>query len=99
MFRKKIEQNLRKPKGLFGQLIARKLKTNLPEYREVLKYLDLKNGMKLFEIGYGPGYGINYIHKNYDVAIDGIDFSNLMYKKATRRTQRYKKNKSKTRRL
>jgi SAM-dependent methyltransferase len=89
MLRRIIENNLRKPEGFFGHIIGYRLKSNLPEYVEILKYLDLQKGMKLLEIGYGPGYGMNYIHKNNDVHIDGIDFSELMYKKACRTNKSY----------
>jgi SAM-dependent methyltransferase len=89
MLRRIIENNLRKPKGFFGQIIAYKLRSNLPEYVEILKHLNLRDRMKILEIGYGPGYGINYIHDNYDVAIEGIDYSDLMFKMARRKTRKY----------
>jgi len=89
MLKSIFEQNLKRPKGIFGQILSLKFKNNLQEYYELEKYLELSKGMKLFEIGYGPGYGIKHILENNDVSIDGIDFSRMMYRKAIQRTKKY----------
>lgn len=83
MFENIIASNLRKPDGIAGRIIARLLKRNLIEYDELEKHIDFKEGMNVLEIGYGPGYGIRQFAEKYDIHIDGIDFSGLMYKKAS----------------
>lgn len=91
MFRKIIIKNLRKPKGIFGRRVSKMLENNLGEYAEMRQYLDLWKGMKLLEIGYGPGLGINDILKhNPGILVEGIDFSKLMYKTALKNTRDYR---------
>jgi SAM-dependent methyltransferase len=84
-----FSSNLKKPKGLFGRFISIALKKNLVEYYGLEEFLKIKNGMTLLEIGYGPGYGIKHFLTKYDINIDGIDFSKLMYKTANGRNRKY----------
>jgi SAM-dependent methyltransferase len=88
---KALGQQLRKPSGFFGKLVSKMMEMRNKEfYEKTIKELDIKNGEKIFEIGYGPGLGINFI-ANYsnNCQIDGIDFSELMYKKAVKRNLKF----------
>jgi SAM-dependent methyltransferase len=84
MFKRLIASNFRKPRGLFGRYIIRFLKKNQTEYDEMDSLLKLNKDDVVLEIGYGLGKGIyDYIQK-YDCSFHGIDFSRLMFSKATR---------------
>jgi cyclopropane fatty-acyl-phospholipid synthase-like methyltransferase len=90
MFNSILAKNLRKPMGIVGRILGIKFKSNLIEYDELEKYLDLNDRMQLLEIGYGPGFGMNQILEHNDVFIDGIDFSELMYRTALKNTEQHK---------
>jgi len=79
-----MDINFRKPHGLFGLYIIRFLKKNQPEYDELDPLLQLNRGDIVLEIGYGLGKGIYDYADKYDCTFHGIDFSRLMYKKASR---------------
>jgi len=68
-------------------------KGNIPVYNKMIPEMEIKKGEKLFEIGYGHGFGIGSILSQYDCFISGIDFSELMYKMATERNKKYIENK------
>ncbi|HAH25728.1 MAG TPA: hypothetical protein DCL77_18555 [Prolixibacteraceae bacterium] len=88
MFRALGEQ-LRKPSGTFGKIVAKMMDTRNREYYEkIISDLELKSGDNVYEIGYGPGWGIGLIaDSTFDCSISGIDFSELMYSEATKRNQ------------
>jgi ubiquinone/menaquinone biosynthesis C-methylase UbiE len=53
------------------------------------KYLSLKGGQKLLEIGFGTGLGIKRFNtKCSNLDFVGIDFSELMYNKAKKKLRR-----------
>jgi len=80
-----IASQFKKPSGLLGVLVARLMKkSNEKNYNRLITDLAVKPGDKILEIGYGPGIGIKLIAENCtECFIEGIDFSNLMYKKAS----------------
>ena len=86
-----IGKQSRKPSGFFGKIVTRFMeKQNHEFYEKIINELEFKNGNKIFEIGYGTGYGINIIANRYsDCFISGIDFSDLMYSTAKKRNQKY----------
>ncbi len=86
---------LRKPSGFFGKIVsAMMIKWNRNRYKTLIKDLMIQPNDKIFEIGYGPGLGVNLISKSYDSCIVyGIDYSELMYQKATKRNQKFVNNK------
>jgi SAM-dependent methyltransferase len=65
---------------------------NSPEYDRIIPVLDIRYGDRIFEIGYGPGLGVDRISSNYDCFIAGIDFSELMFKEASKRNKKHIKN-------
>jgi cyclopropane fatty-acyl-phospholipid synthase-like methyltransferase len=84
-----INKQFRKPSGLGGMIISRIMrKGNIPDYRKVIRALEVQPGERIFEIGYGPGVGISMILQEHDCHVSGIDFSELMYRQATRRNRR-----------
>lgn len=88
MFSKLIAKNLRKPKGILGYIITNQMmKHNTMVYPSIDAHADIQDGMKLLEIGFGPGVGLSHFSKNYSVTIDGIDFSQLMHKRAFKRNK------------
>jgi SAM-dependent methyltransferase len=89
MFKRLINLNFRKPGGLFGRYIIRFLKKNQPEYDELDPLLHLNRDEIVLEIGYGLGKGIYDYADKYDCTFHGIDFSRLMYKKASRLNREY----------
>jgi ubiquinone/menaquinone biosynthesis C-methylase UbiE len=88
---KSLGEQLRKPSGLFGRLVSKMMDIRNKEfYEKIISKLDIKNGDKIFEIGYGPGLGISLIANNTtNCPISGIDFSDLMYRKATKRNKKF----------
>ena len=83
-----IAKQLRKPSGLLGFLTGRLLaKQNVFTYQAIEKYLEFPKIQRAFEIGYGPGAGIQYFHGKYGIKIDGVDFSRSMYRAATKKNK------------
>lgn len=81
-----IASQFKKPTTLFG-IFASKImvKNNQKNYDKLIKDLDIQPHDKLLEIGYGPGIGIQMVAKSCSTCtIHGIDFSRLMYKRASR---------------
>jgi ubiquinone/menaquinone biosynthesis C-methylase UbiE len=61
------------------------IKGNKNKYDRLIKELNLQPHYKLLEIGYGPGEGIHAIAEICPTCIiHGIDFSPLMYKRASK---------------
>ena len=93
----KISSQFRKPDGWLGKIISKlMIKGNSREYDKMLRELDVKPGDRIFEIGYGPGIGIDQICSSFDCHVSGIDFSELMFKQASERNKIHvQKNKAK----
>jgi len=86
-----MAEQLRKPAGFFGRIISNMLeKGNKPLYDKLIDYMAVQPGERLFEIGYGPGVGINLIMNKFDsCTIHGIDFSELMTIKAKQKNLKF----------
>jgi len=91
MFKKFIATQFKRPSGLFGMFSSKiMIKGNRAKYEKLIKDLNLQPKDKLLEIGYGPGVGINMIAEACtSCTIHGIDFSHLMYKKASKYNKQY----------
>jgi len=86
---KELGAQLRKPSGFFGQLVAKMMNVrNKGFYEKMIRELNIQKEDKIFEIGYGPGLGIYSIAHKYDCSLAGIDFSELMYKKASKKNKK-----------
>ena len=85
MFRNLIARQFRRPSGWLGNISARiMIKGNRNKYEALIKEMNIQSGDILLEIGYGPGLGIQMISQICEsCSIHGIDFSKLMYKKAS----------------
>ena len=88
---KAIAQQLERPTGFFGKIVSKGMdRRNRKFYQRIIAELDIKKGDKVFEIGYGPGLGVHLIAKSQPGCfIDGIDFSELMVRMATKRNQEF----------
>ncbi len=86
-----LGMQLRKPSGFFGKIVsAMMIKWNRNRYEILINDLKIQPNDKLLEIGYGPGLGINLISKEHkSCQVYGIDFSELMYLKATKRNKQF----------
>ena len=87
-----IAKQFRKPSGLLGRIISKIMEEhNIYLYDFILEEINkINNFEKILEIGYGPGLGINkLLSQNNKVTFNGIDFSKLMYKRATRLNKYY----------
>jgi cyclopropane fatty-acyl-phospholipid synthase-like methyltransferase len=91
MFKNLIAAQFKKPSGPFGIFSSNiMIKGNKGKYEKLIEDLDLQPGDKLLEIGYGPGVGINTIAKRcISCIIHGIDFSKLMYRRASKYNKQY----------
>jgi len=83
-----IGNQYKRPTGLLGKIIAHKMiKGNIHDYERVISQLDIKQNDRLFEIGYGIGFGVDKISSDYDCFVSGIDFSKVMYNIAAKGTE------------
>ncbi len=89
-----IAKQLRKPSGFFGKLVAKTMEfRNRNSYKGIIRKLSPGPGERILEIGYGPGLGIYQIAASYpDCRISGIDYSELMFAKASRRNKKFIEN-------
>lgn len=86
----KIANQFRKPSGFWGRIVSGlMIKGNRHAYDTLLKDMNVQPGEKLLEIGYGPGIGIQLIADAVKCNIYGVDFSELMYKKASKKNKSY----------
>ncbi len=80
----------RKPSGFFGKIVSSlMIKGNRPAYNTLLLDMDVRSGEKILEIGYGPGIGIHLLATAVNCQIYGVDFSELMHKKASKRNKQF----------
>lgn len=85
-----LQKQLKKPSGAFGVLVAKMMANrNRKYYYKTLPMMGIKEGDKILEIGYGPGFGIEMLAQSYNCRISGIDFSELMYRKASERNKKF----------
>ena len=86
MFREFIASQFKKPSILFGRFASNiMIKNNQKNYIKLIEDLDIQPHDKLLEIGYGPGAGIGMVANACSTCIiHGIDFSKLMYKRASK---------------
>ncbi|HBS85556.1 MAG TPA: hypothetical protein DEA97_03310 [Bacteroidales bacterium] len=85
-----VGKQLRKPTGFFGKIISILMqKGNSSIYNRIISELEINQNDNILEIGYGPGLGIERILAKYDCFVTGIDFSELMFKEATKRNKKY----------
>jgi len=89
-----LAKQLRKPSGFVGNLVAKMMEfRNRGPYRKIIEKLSPRQGEHILEIGYGPGLGIYHIASSFPgCRISGIDFSELMYLKATKRNKKFIQN-------
>ena len=87
---KSLGAQLRQPSGIFGRMVSKMMdKRNKESYEHIILELDLESNNSILEIGYGPGQGISMIvNKVPDCIIHGLDFSELMFKKASQRNRK-----------
>jgi SAM-dependent methyltransferase len=85
MIKKFFASQFKKPRGLFGNFYSKLMeKGNSRNYVVLINELNIQPNDKILEIGYGPGIGIRLIlEKCNSCLIHGIDFSKLMYRKAS----------------
>jgi ubiquinone/menaquinone biosynthesis C-methylase UbiE len=77
-------KNFSKPKGFLG-IIAGKIMAleNQTINKWTISKLRIKPGDHILEIGFGPGYSIGHMLKNYrSIKIDGVDVSETMKEQA-----------------
>lgn len=85
-----IGKQFRRPSGVCGMIVSKIMKKgNRCEYERLLPELDIKDGDRILEIGFGHGLGLNMICSNNDCFVTGIDFSRLMFNESTSRNKKY----------
>lgn len=84
---KKIQDHFKKPKGLIGRLVGKQMAMeNKALNKWTIKQLKIRPGKKILEVGYGPGYAMDFILSRYkNVHVDGIDISRTMKDEASHR--------------
>ncbi|HEX2959904.1 MAG TPA: class I SAM-dependent methyltransferase [Chitinispirillaceae bacterium] len=91
MIKRFIAQQFRQPTGFFGKIVGKLMaKGNLPVINETIQRLEISDEDIILEIGYGPGLGImEILSTNSKCTMKGIDFSDLMYKIASKRNRKF----------
>ena len=86
-----IGMQFKKPRGVPGKIISDLMIIgNRSAYDNMIRDLKIQTNDKILEIGYGPGVGIGLISRIFESCnIYGIDFSELMYKRASKRNYRF----------
>lgn len=85
-----IGNQFRKPTGFLGKIVARiMIKGNRAAYDKIIPELAIAPEDKILEIGYGHGLGIGLIASGYNCSITGIDFSELMFREASKRNKKH----------
>ena len=86
-----LAKQLRRPSGFLGNLVAKMMEfRNRGFYKIIIGKLSPRPGEHILEIGYGPGLGIYQIANSFPgCSISGIDISELMFHKASKRNKKY----------
>ena len=85
-----IGSQFRKPSGFLGKIISKIMtKGNIPDYDKMIPELNIQQNDKILEIGYGRGLGVFRILTEYDCHVTGIDFSDVMFKAATKINKKF----------
>jgi cyclopropane fatty-acyl-phospholipid synthase-like methyltransferase len=81
-----IASQFKRPNGILGKLVGRIMQnSNSFAYIIIIDGLKINNNDRILEIGYGTGHAINLVSQKYiDTKITGVDFSQLMHKKASK---------------
>ena len=83
-------KQFRKPSGFCGRIVERiMIKGNSSAYDKIIPALSIQKDDKVLEIGYGHGLGIKIIASGYDCLVSGIDFSELMFRQASKRNKKF----------
>jgi len=95
IFLKLFAKQLRRPTGLFGKFVAGKMEAgNYKMYESLVSQVDFSNAKNIMEIGYGTAKALNIIaEKQPEIKLYGIDFSEVMYKKALQASKNLIENK------
>jgi SAM-dependent methyltransferase len=90
MIKNLFASQFKKPGGLFGNYFSNLMENgNSRNYVVLINDLNIQPNDKILEIGYGPGTGIRLIlEKCNSCFIHGIDFSKLMYRKASEQNRK-----------
>ncbi len=85
-----IGNQFKQPSGILGKIVSVIMKkANHVVYDKILEKLQIKDNENIFEIGYGHGICIEKILFKNSCFVSGIDFSELMYKEATKRNKKH----------
>lgn len=81
---KKIAKQLRRPSGRLATYVGEQMNIgNQDLYNFTLQHIDIQNGERILEIGYGNGkFYSDIFEKSPNADISGIDYSQAMYKEA-----------------
>lgn len=87
---KTIGNQFKQPSGFLGRVISALMKKgNSKAYDKLIQLMEIKENEHLLEIGYGHGLGIERILSKINCNISGIDFSELMFKEASKRNKKH----------
>jgi SAM-dependent methyltransferase len=87
VFTKYIDGQYRRPTGLVGRWIGRKMaEQHLPENRWTVDLLDVQPDDHILEVGFGPGIALEMVLQ-HGARVSGVDFSPTMVDAARRRNR------------
>ncbi|WP_235867367.1 class I SAM-dependent methyltransferase [Priestia abyssalis] len=87
---KAFKKNFSKPEGIYGVITGKIMAWENKEINEwTLAHLNIQSGDHVLEVGFGPGYSIEHMMKNYlSLNVDGVDVSETMKTQAEKRLEK-----------
>ncbi|BCB04342.1 class I SAM-dependent methyltransferase [Bacillus sp. KH172YL63] len=84
-----LQKQFKRPDGILGWVIGKVMEIDNRKINNwSLRQLGIKNGERVLEIGYGPGYCIHRITSTFpDTKVDGVDISETMKESAESKNQ------------
>ncbi|WP_257140953.1 class I SAM-dependent methyltransferase [Bacillus sp. AFS015802] len=75
-----MQKQFKRPNGILGWFVGKVMEFDNRKINNwSIKQLSIKNGERILEVGYGPGYCIKRISNRFpDTLVDGVDISETM---------------------
>ncbi|WP_235576165.1 class I SAM-dependent DNA methyltransferase [Rossellomorea vietnamensis] len=84
-----MQKQFKRPKGILGWFVGKVMEFDNRKINNwSIKKLSIKNGERILEVGYGPGYCIKRMTDRFpDTFVDGVDLSETMKDTAQSKNQ------------
>ena len=84
-----MQRQFKRPKGFLGWVVGKVMEIDNRKINNwSIKQLNIKNGERILEVGYGPGYCIRRITNRFPrTLVDGVDISETMKETAQKKNE------------